>query len=188
MNYFELNPRSNFAGYWPDTISGQVNDPRITEHDRNREVVVSEYLGEPPGKPKKRGVFHKSATGYFIRADVVELFKSAANGKIILNRSTLVEREDETFYQAWVINFVDCLDIKRTSFAPTLSNNPIHVGVIKYPVFDESRWDGSDLFAVPQDPSYSWFCTERFIEKWKALKFKGASFSRNYMDGEAIKC
>lgn len=62
------------------------------------------------------------------------------------------------------------------------------IGVIKRPVFDEGRWDGSDLFVVPQDPSTSLFCTERFVANWKQSKLKGALFSRFLMDPEAIKC
>jgi hypothetical protein len=65
---------------------------------------------------------------------------------------------------------------------------PGRIGVIKRPMFDESRWDGSDLFVVPQDPSYCIFVSERFVERWRAAKFKGSMFSRYLMDPEAIEC
>jgi hypothetical protein len=87
----------------------------------------------------------------------------------------------------WVLNFVDCLDIDRSSISvPTIPKKG-YVGIIKRPVFDESRWNGSDLFAVPQDPNCHLFCTERFAVEWKTAKLKGALFSRFLMDPDAIK-
>ena len=116
------------------------------------------------------------------------LFDWAARGKLRTSSTKIIGREDEDFFQVWVLNFVDCLDEAKTVASPPGGFYKGKIGVIKRPVFDESRWDGSDLFVVPQDPSFCFFCTENFVAQWKAAKLKGAMFSRHMMDPDAIRC
>ena len=186
MNFFELGPRQDYARYWPEETSGEIAENRIPEDSRKAECLVREYLGDPPRKPGKRGSFHRSAYSFFIRDDALSLFSSASQGLILTNPARIVGRERETFHQIWVTNFVDCLDLAKTSVSPSVSRRPGKVGVIKRPVFDENRWDGSDLFVVPQDPSYCFFCSEKFVAQWQAAGFKGAIFSKHLMDRDAI--
>lgn len=188
MNFYRLNPRQDYSGYWPEEIVGEIAEFRISANSRQREVRVTEYFGDPPREPAKHGAFHKSAYGYFVRKDALLLVSDAAHGKLLTSPTVVVGRESETFYQFWVTNYVDCLDISNTVTSPTASPQSGKIGVIRRPVFDESRWDGSDLFVIPQDPSYSYFVSERFIERWRAAKFKGAMFSRYAMDLNAIRC
>jgi hypothetical protein len=152
------------------------------------EREIREYLGDPPRKPGKHGSFHKSAYSFFIRDDALPLFLRSARTSIETNVTKVTGRESEMIHQVWVTNFVDCLDLTRTSVSPKLGDMPGKIGVIKRPVFDESRWDGSDLFVVPQDPSYRLFCSEQFIEQWRAARLKGALFSQYLMDPNPIRC
>ncbi len=188
MNFYEMSTRQDFAGYWPESRVGQISEPRIPTDSRTIECVVGEYLGDPPRKPGKHGSFHKSAYSFFVRADALPLVTHAASGNVQTHPVQVIGRERESFVQIWVTNFVDCLDIAKTSASPSTGKQPGKIGVIKRAVFDESRWDGSDLFVVPQDPSYCFFCTESFVQKWKEAKLKGAMFTRFLMDPEAIRC
>ena len=81
MNFFEANARQDFAGYcspetaevadkrnWklmdifkpkhrsepPDTGIAALIDSRIVGSNRDQEVLLEEYLGDPPRKPGKR--------------------------------------------------------------------------------------------------------------------------------------
>lgn len=188
MTFFELGPRSDYARYWPEAFDGEIVDPRILSDFRKKESVLREYLGDPPRKPGKHGSFLKSAYSFFVRDDALSLIRSAAKGLLFSSATKVIGREGETFHQFWVTNFVDCLDLNKTSASPSMGKYPGKIGVIRHPVFDEARWDGSDLFVVPQDPSYCYFCTENFVEQWKAAKLKGAIFSRYLMDPEPIRC
>ena len=188
MNFFEFGPRQDFSGYWPIQLLGEVSDLRIPLDSRKKERVISEHLGDPPAKARKHGNFHKSAYSFFIRSDALELVHQAARGNLLTSPTTIIGRESEDVYQIWVTNFVDCLDLTKTLASPPLRQNPGKIGVIRRPVFDEMRWDGSDLFCVPQDPSYCFFCSEDFVQKWKASKFKGAKFSRFLMDANSVIC
>lgn len=188
MNFFELGPRPDYASYWPEKIDGELDDRGIPMDSRKKERVLAEYLGDPPRKARKQGSFHKSAYSFFVRDDALELIEKSTGGKILTNPTTIVGREAENIYQFWVTNFVDCLNLTMTVASPKSGRAPDKIGVIKRPVFDEARWDGSDLFVVPQDPSYCYFCTENFIVQWKAAKLKGAMFSRYLMDTQAIRC
>jgi hypothetical protein len=161
----------------------------VPADSRRREIVVHEYLGDPPRKPGKQGSFHKSAYSYFVRDDALTLFKAAARGAMITSPTTIRGREGEHFSQIWITNFVDCLDTGRTVAAPQLKEGvPGMLGVIKNAVFDETRWDGSELFVVPQDGGFFPYCTEDFVGKWKASKLKGIVFSRFLFDPDAIAC
>jgi len=188
MNFYDIGGRQDFAGYWPEHVDGEVSDPRIPAHSRKKEVVVAEYLGNPPTKPKKVGSFHKSAYGFFVRDDAQELFQRAARGNLLMNQTKIVGRESEVFHQIWVTNFVDCLDLAQTTASPPSGKTPGKIGIIKRAVFDELRWDGSGLFVVPQDPSFCLFCSEQFMADWKTSKKKGMVFRRFLMDPEAICC
>lgn len=188
MNLYDIGPRQDFAGYWPEQTDGEVSDPRIPAHSRKRESVVAEYLGDPPTKPKKLGSFHKSAYGFFVRDDALELFRHATRGNLLTSPTKILGRESEVFHQVWVTNFVDCLDLAQTVTSTPSGKSPGKIGVIKRPVFNESRWDGSGLFVVPQDPSFCLFCSEQFAADWKAAKKKGMVFRRFLMDPEAIRC
>jgi hypothetical protein len=117
----------------------------------------------------------------------MECFESACRGKLASRPTRILDREAEHFRQVWVLNFVDCLDEAKTMASPPGGFYKDKIGVIKRPAFDEHRWDGSDLFVVPQDPSYCLFCSETFVTQWKAAKLKGAMFSRFLMDPEAIR-
>jgi hypothetical protein len=186
--FFRLHPRDGYASYWPQARDGAVADLRVPENFRGEEIEIAEYLGDPPRKPGKRGSLLKSAYSFFVRADALPLISESARGNLLTHPTIVVGRESEEISQFWVTNFVDCLDTAKTVVSPMASPKPGKIGVIKRPVFDESRWDGSDLFVVPQDPSYCFFVSERFVERWRAAKFKGAMFSRYLMDPEAIEC
>lgn len=84
-------------------------------------------------------------------------------------------------------NYQDPTAVAASSIGDKLHKDPKRVGVIKRAVIDEARWDGSDLFVLPQNPNHTLYCSERFVEGWKAAKLKGALFSRCLMDPEAIK-
>jgi hypothetical protein len=187
MNFFEINPRQDYAGYGGDAEAGEISEPRIIPPYRKIAGTVSEYLGDPPRKPGKKGDYHAGSLLHFVRNAALELMSEAARGNLIVKPVRVTGRDEETFHQAWVVNFVDCLDEANTVSSPQGGFYKDKIGVIKRPAFDESRWDGSDLFVVPQDPSTSLFCTERFIANWKQAKLKGALFSRFLMDPDAIK-
>lgn len=187
MNFFEFGPRQDFAGYWPESTEGQISDLRIPLDSRTKENVVAEYLGEPPRKPGKKGDFHKSAYGFFLSTSALVEVESACMGHLLVSPVRILGREGEAFRQVWVTNFVDCLDLARTSASVVSGHDSTKIGVIKRPVFDEGRWDGSELFVVPQDPSYGLFCSEEFVVRWKSAKLKGAMFTRFLMDPNPIR-
>lgn len=188
MNFFEFNSRQDYASYWPEEFSGEINDLRVPVPFRKVESRINEYLGDPPRKPAKKGVLLKSAYSYFCTANARDLILDASKGGVIFSPTDVVGRESESVHQFWVVNLIDCLDLSKTVASPATSGQKGKLGVIKRPFFDESKWDGSDLFIVPQDPSYCYFVSTRFAEKWQASKFKGAKFSRFLMDPEAIRC
>lgn len=186
MNFFEIGPRQDFASYSVETPVGEVADQRIIPPYRGIAGHLKEYLGDPPRRPGKQGDFHASAHGVFLRASAAKIFESAARGKLLAHPVAIAGRELEAFRQLWVTNFVDCLDLAKTSASPSSGFYKGKIGVIKRAVFDEQRWDGSDLFVVPQDPSFSLFCTETFVKEWKAARLKGIMFSRFLMDPDPI--
>lgn len=188
MTFFGVWPRQGFAGYWPEKFDGEISEPLIPEESRRVESLIAEYLGDPPRKPGKHGSFHKSAYSYFVRDDALELFRGAAKGRMLSKPTTVVGRESEVFHQVWVTNFVDCLDVSNSVISPSTGKQKGKIGVIKRPAFDSSRWDGSDLFVLPQDPNYVLYCSEAFIAGWKAAKKKGIEFRRHVMDLDAICC
>lgn len=188
MIFYRINPRQDFAAYLPGSSDGSVAEQRIPEYCRQKQGKLMEYLGDPPRKPGKRGDIHITDSWYFVRSNALAFIESAARGRVLKNPITIGDRQCEVFQQVWVVNYVDCLDVEKSSITEKVSRDPSRVGVIKRPVFDERRWDGSDLFVVPQDPSYCLFCSENFLAQWKAAKLKGAMFSRFLMDPEAIKC
>lgn len=189
MIFYEISSRQDFAGYLPKETNGSISERLITPDScREKESLLVEYCGEPPRKPAKKGDFHRSAYGYFVKSTALDFFEKASRGKLIKNPTKIIDRADEEFYQIWVTNYVDCLDVKNTVASPAGGYYKNKIGVIKRPVFDEKKWDGSDLFVVPQDPSFCLFCTEKFVEQWKQSKLKGMMFSRFLMDSEAIKC
>lgn len=186
MNFYILTPRHDFSGYWPDLNGPPVNINNIPDVDRIHETELSEYFGEGLSSPKKKGDFHGSANGKFFSERSLPLIREAARHKIIVKKSNLGGLNGQ-FYQAWITNVVDCLNLKLTK-----SSEPSHhisgkIGVIKHPAFDITKWDGSDLFIVPQDPNYKWFVTEKFVDEWRKMKFKGITFAKNFMDLQAIK-
>ncbi len=188
MNFFEIRSRQEYASYSAEQPVGEIEDKRIMPPCRLIAGSLEEYLGVPPRKPGKRGDMHVSSSLYYVRSSVVPLFEQAAKGKILTKPLVIKGREDEEFVQIWVLNFVDCLDLKATVSAPPGSAHKRHnmIGPIKRAAFDESRWDGSDLFVVPQNPSFTFFCTERFVDQWRQAKLKGAQFSRYLFDPEPI--
>lgn len=188
MIYFEIGPRQDYAGYLPESETGEIDDLRIPIENRRITPVVKEYLGDPPRKSRKRGDLHKSAYSFCLRSEALELFRNSCKDKIRINATKIVGRESEQFFEIWVTNFVDCLDLQKTVSSPNRGPYRDKIGVIRRPVFDENRWDGSDLFVVPQDPNYCFFCTENFVKSWNEHKFHGAMFSRFLMDPEAILC
>lgn len=187
MNFYKLHSRNDFASYWPEKINGQVEHPLIPPEMRNKETRVGEYLGEPPRDPGKKGALHRSAYALFVLDDALALVREAARNHLLTSPTLLVGRERETFHQIWVTNSVDCLDVANTVAAPVIGRGrPQEIGVIQRPVFDQARWDGSDLFVVPQDPSYCFYCSHHFVERWQAARFRGAMFSRFLFDPNAI--
>ena len=188
MNFFEINPRQDFASYSVDDLGEEIVEPRIIPPHRKVGSVLHEYLGNPPRKPGKHGDIHLSASRYFVTAKALALFAFASRDTLQSRPVTIVGREQEDIHQVWILNFVDCLDLEKTVASPSGGFYKGKIGVIKRPVFDESRWDGSDLFVIPQDPSYCLFCTENFVHQWKAARLKGALFSRFLMDPDAIRC
>jgi hypothetical protein len=186
VKFFEVAARSDHAGYWPEEHAGEVDDLRIPKPYRGVESVVSEYLGDPPSKPRKHGSFHRSAYSGFLSEAVVDLFAEASRGRLLSSKTQIIGRDSEQFLQFWTTNFVDCLDIERT--VASESRVAGKLGVIKRPEFDESRWDGSELFVVPQDPSYCLFCSEEFVSRWKKTRKTGIVFRRFLMDPEPVRC
>lgn len=188
MSFYGLWPRSDYAGYWPEKFGISISETRIPEESRRAEIQIAEYLGDPPRKPGKRGSFHKSAYGYFVREDAIGVFERAAQGLLSRSTTVVLARESESFFQVWVTNFVDCLDEKNSTISPVVSKSRGKIGVIKRPAFDESRWDGSGLFVLPQDPNYTIYCAESFVERCKESRIKGVEFRRHIMDTQPIRC
>lgn len=188
MNFYEISTRQDYAGYYPETIAGEMPDTRVPQGYRQVERVVAEYLGDPPRKPGKKGSFHKSAVSFFASGAAITFLETACRGLWATEPTILKGREEEVFRQFWVLNFVDCLDVAASRIDEKLHKDPKRVGVIKRAVINEARWDGSDLFVLPQNPNHTLYCSERFIEGWKAAKLKGALFSRYLMNLDAIKC
>lgn len=188
MNFFRLNSRQDYASYSINGAASAIVEPKIDQEFRIVASELSEYLGSPPRKPGKQGDIHITASSYFVRTRALDLFEASANGRLLSRIVKVVGRESEEFCQVWVTNFVDCLALRETVVSPAASPQPGRIGIIKRPVFDESRWDGSDLFVVPQDARYCYFVTERFVDRWREAKLKGAMFSRFLMDPNAIKC
>lgn len=181
-----LSARQDYAGYYEEIVGENINDLRIPEQYRAKLIKLSEYLGVPPVKPRKKGDFHKGASEFFACETLIPFLASATKGAIIANKAEIVGRESENIFQFWVVNVVDCLDVEKTTASEPYNKKTKKMGVIKRPVFDESKWDGSDLFIVPQDPNYKLFCTENFVKKWKENRFKGAEFSRYLFDPDKI--
>ncbi len=186
MSFYIVGPRQDYASYWPEKTDGQISAHLIPTDSRVREVVLREYLGDPPRRPAKRGEFHRSAFGYFIREDLLPTFLESANGRMLCNPTLILGRESEKFVQIWITNEVDCLNIGETDFSPTVDKRVGKFGVIRRPAFDMDRWDGSDLFVVPEDPNQKVFCSAQFIKKWKELKTRGMMFARHFMDCDPI--
>lgn len=186
MNFFQLNVRQDFAGYFANKIEGEISDERFIPPLRSREVNVAEYLGVPVRKPGKRGDFHKSANGYFANQRAITLIQDACNQNIITSHVSIEGREAETFRQFWITNFVDCMNAAATIAGPPGIYSG-KIGVIKRLEIDAERWDGSDLFVIPQDPSSTMVCTERFIDRWRGDKLRGAQFSRFRFDPDPIQ-
>jgi hypothetical protein len=187
--FYEVTSREDFAGYWPEEKTGVISDNRIPEWLREKETLLGEYLGDPPiSGPRKQGSFHKSANGFFVRDDAIDLFEAATRGNLIKNPTRIIGRESETFWQVWVTNVVDCLDVANTVASPQIRREPGKLGVIERPAFHVERWDGSGVFIVPQDRNGRWFCSEQFIGEWKKSKRKGIKFSRFFFDPAPIKC
>jgi hypothetical protein len=191
MNFYIYSGREGYAGYDSDNVVGEVEGaPFIV--GAYRKLVASplvEYLWEERGrqiKPRKCGDFHESCGLVFANEKALKLIEKAARGKVQAFPITIKGREDETFYQLFVLNCVNCLDVGQTDSSPPGNFWKNKIGVIRGPVFDENRWDGSDLFVVPEDPSTKWFCTENFVKEWKAAKLKGACFSKRMFDPEKI--
>lgn len=187
MIFYKLGNRQDYAGYWPEHKAGELPDPRIPDYYRDIETVLGEHLGDPPRKPGKKGDLHKSAYGFFARPAALALLVNGSQNKVATHPAVLLGRESEEFQQFWVLNYVDCLDVPNSSISEPVVRVPGRVGVIKRAAFDEARWDGSDVFVVPQDPVHNVYCSERFVAQWKAAKLKGALFSRFLMDPDAIK-
>lgn len=188
VNFFQVTPRQEYANYAAEYPVGDIDEKRIFPPHRQVAGSVEEYLGDPPRKPGKRGDIHITASSYYLRLSVVPIFEGAARGKMVSKPVIISGREMEAFVQIWVLNFVDCLDLGATISAPPGSlHKKFHMlGVIKKPVFDESRWDGSDLFVVPQDSGYNFYCTERFLDRWCQAKLRGAKFSRFLFDPKPV--
>jgi hypothetical protein len=187
MTFFSVWPRQGYASYWPETTGGEISEPRIPEESRRMEPFIKEYLGEPARKPGKQGSFHKSAYSYFARSDVLELLMSASRGRMLKEPTIVLGREAEDFHQIWITNFVDCLDVENSLISPNTGKTKGKVGVIKRPAFDIRRWDGSDLFVLPQDPTYVLYCSLEFIDHWKMSKKKGVEFRRHILDPNPIQ-
>jgi hypothetical protein len=190
MNFYRINSRQEFSSYDAAGIEvelGKELDVRIVGASRIWKQELAEYLGMPPRSPGRQGDFHESAGSYFLTDHALPTFEEAARGRV-LKRATKVQGRSGEFWQVWVVNFVDCLDLAGTQASPPGGFYKGKIGVIRKPVFDESRWDGSGLFVVPQDPSSCLFCTERFLEAWRSSGLVGIQFSKQFMDPHPIKC
>lgn len=187
--FYEITARDDYAAYWPEEIAGKIPDDRIPDWLREKETLLTEYLGDTrKAAPRKHGSFHKSANGLFVRDDAIGLFETATRGNLIKNATRIAGRNDEQFWQLWVTNIVDCLDIANTVASPPNKREPGKLGVIEKPAFLADRWDGSGVFTVPQDRNARWFCSQEFVADWKASKRKGITFSRFFFDPSPIKC
>ena len=183
--FYEIGQRQGFASYLPTFSEGSISEPRIIPPHRRKVHRLEEYLGSPPRKPGRHGDLHITDSHYFAAGAAEELIRRGCNDRLVTGRVDIEGRKQE-FTQFWVLNFVDCLDIERSDVSPASGFHRNKIGVIRRPVFDLDRWDGSDVFVIPQDPSYALYCTARFVERWKAAKLKGARFSRYLMDPEAL--
>jgi hypothetical protein len=187
MLFFEIGARPGYASYSLVETGEFISDARIIPPYRVGGSGLSEYMGLPPrSKPGRKGNFHVSAGRHFADGKALALIEKACRGRIATRPTPIEGRDAESFMQFWVLNFVDCLDRENTVASPSAGFYKAKIGVIKRAAFDERRWDGSDLFCVPEDPSYALFCTERFVADWRSEKLKGAAFSRFLFDPEAI--
>jgi hypothetical protein len=187
VEFFYLNPRRGFASYEVVSEGALFVDERITAPNRVTATALAEYLGDPPRKPGKRGDVHLSGGLYFATTDALSLIREASRGLVSDARVSISAREGSELSQLWVLYFVDCLDLAGTQAAPASGFFKGKIGTIKRPVIDASRWDGSELFVVPEDPGYKLFCTSSFVEKWQKSKLKGLAFCRYLFDPHPIE-
>ena len=188
MNYYILGSRDDYASYSMDESAEEIDDAKIVPYNRRVAHVLQEYLGNPPCKPKRKGDFHASGSYYYVSAAALPMFEESARGGVIAKPVRVIGREDEAFFQVWLVNVVDCLDQTNTEASPPTHTMKGRIGVIRKPVFDEEKWDGSDLFSVPQDPNNLMFCTSLFIERWRKNKLKGALFAKHRFDSQPTAC
>ena len=191
MQFFRLFGMDNFASYTGATPS----DDAISDCDaapveplhKWRTPRLMEYMGDPPRKkPLRKGGYHQSGSAHYFTSVAREQLSSLLEQKGVFHPVKIAGRENESIDRYWLTHVVDCLDFER-SVISNIHNNPGQIGVVKVPVMDEGRWDGSDVFKIPMDTNHGFYCSERFVETCIKHKIKGMSFRIGYFDPSPIE-
>lgn len=191
MKFYLLGGLDSYASYMGITnadehaISTQ-EAPNQKDISKWRIPLLTEYMGDPPRKkPLRKGHYHQSAWQNYFSEFSREALTNMLETNGVFRPVKIVERE-EVFYRYWCTNVVDCLDFNR-SLISNMHNRPDSIGVVKKPVFDETKWDGSDVFRIPRDLNHNVYCSERFVEECRKHKIKGITFGIGLFDPDPIE-
>lgn len=151
---------------------------------------LAECRWEGDGGPRRRGDFYEANSSMFFSNRVVEEIGATLREFGVLFPVNIAG-ESALFFRFWVTHVCDCLDVGRSVISKP--SNRISSwwnkksGVIVDARFDESRWDGSDLFRVPQDPNHQCFVSQGFVDLCMAKRVAGMAFSKGLFDDDAIR-
>lgn len=187
MDFYILSGRESYAGYCGKSEDDQQRILLQEPPDPRQWTIptLTEYLGNPPARPKRRGEYHSAGWAHFFSDRGIDLLGEylEASGVCLPVR---IEGRGEQFCRYWITRVVDCLDMKRSDVR-SVADIPGSIGMIRTPVIDVGRWDGSDIFRVPGDPNVKFLATQRFVDACRIAKLKGAEFSRSMMDPNPIR-
>lgn len=188
MDFYYLSGAEKYAGYMGFT---EAEDALVNLHvpPNSEEWIIphlTEYLGDPPRKPLRKGDYHSSGQVHYFSERAIDCLGHVLSTSGIWLPVRIQDRV-EPFYRFWVTHKVDCLNVGESKIVNyRLIPLPNQLGVIQKPVFREDAWDGSDVFHVPGDPNNKFFVSERFVELCKKHRIKGMEFRRGYDDDHPI--
>lgn len=191
MKFFELVGIDNFAGYVGLTTKDEdaVSRPEAPQQVETNwsAPMLYEYMGDPPRKrPFKKGHYHQAGMQHYFSTFARQMLGEFLEPVGVFRRVNIVGRDDEIFFRYWCNKVVDCLDLKR-SVISNINPKPNLIGVVKTPVFDNARWDGSNVFRVPGDGNHVVYCSERFVEECRKHKINGMKFCVGLFDPDPIE-
>jgi hypothetical protein len=185
MKFFIFRNRSDQASYSGLEFGAAIKSPLLSPIDCEHKVLLEEYIWGNR-KSGKKHLFHCSGLNYFASSVIIEYLAASCNGKCIYKPCKIIGREDESFFQFWLLNAVNCVDFSKSK-TQNVHLLPGKLGSIAEPQFNLEMWDGSDLFIDSRDDFNNWFVTEKFALEWRKNKFSGALFSEKLHAG-GLRC